>query len=66
MFGRPLDFEGGDMEYHEKPAAILAISTLTNQSPYTRFSQAGGGSLEGFTDELPGRYRVNQCNWNLD
>lgn len=62
MLGRPLDFEGGDLEYHEKPAAILAISALTNQSPYTRFSQAGGGSLEGFTDELPGRYRVNQYN----
>lgn len=50
------------MEFHEKPAAILAVSALTNQSPYTRFSQSGGGSLEGFTDELPGRYRVNQYN----
>ncbi len=62
FLGRPLDFEGGDLEYHEKPAAIIAISGVTNQSPYTRFSQSGGGSLEGFENGKPGQYRVNQMN----
>lgn len=62
--GRPVDFEGGDLEYHEKPAAIIALAGVTNQSPYTRFSQSGGGSLEGFENGNPGQYRVNQ--WNLE
>ncbi len=64
FLGRPVDFEGGDLEYHEKPAAIIALATLTNQSPYTRFSQSGGGSLDGFPVDSAGRYRVNQ--WNLE
>ena len=62
FLGRPLNFEGGDLEYHEKPAAIIAVAALTNQSPYTRFSQSGGGSLEGFDDDSAGQYRVNQLN----
>jgi phosphate-selective porin OprO and OprP len=61
-FGTYLDFEGSDLEIHEKPSAVLAISGVTNQSPYTRFSQAGGGSLEGYENGLPGQYRVNQAN----
>ncbi len=60
--GRFLDFEGSDLELHEKPAGTLALSMVTNQSPYTRFSQAGGGSLEGYENGLPGQYRVNQAN----
>lgn len=62
MLGREVPFEGGDLEYHEKPAAIIALAAVTNRSPYTRFSQAGGGSLEGFENGLPGQYRVNQSN----
>ncbi|HTE23291.1 OprO/OprP family phosphate-selective porin [Flavitalea sp.] len=62
FLGRPVEFEGGDIEYHEKPAAIIAVAGLTNRSPYTRFSQSGGGSLTGFPDDVPGRYRVNQLN----
>lgn len=62
FFGRYLDFEGCDLEYHEKPVGLIAINALTNQSPYTRFSQAGGGYLEGYEDGLPGQYRVNQAN----
>ncbi|GAO41096.1 porin [Flavihumibacter petaseus] len=62
MFGRYLDFVGCDLEIHEKPAAVLAINAVTNQSPYTRFSQAGGGYLEGYEDGQPGQYRVNQAN----
>ncbi len=64
FLGRFLDFEGSDIEFHEKPTPIIAFSALTNRSPYTRFSQAGGGSLEGYENGLPGQYRVNQ--WNLE
>ncbi|KAF2327357.1 OprO/OprP family phosphate-selective porin [Flavobacterium daemonense] len=64
FLGRFLDFEGSDLEFHEKPTPIIAFSALTNRSPYTRFSQSGGGSLEGYENGLPGQYRVNQ--WNLE
>jgi len=60
--GLYLDFEGSDIEVHQKPAGVLALSAVTNQSPYTRFSQAGGGSLEGYENGQPGQYRVNQAN----
>lgn len=62
FLGREVDFEGGDLEFHDKPAAIIAIAGITNRSPYTRFSQAGGGSLEGFEDQNIGQYRINQYN----
>lgn len=60
--GKYLDFEGSDIELHQKPIGVLAFSVVTNRSPYTRFSQAGGGSLEGYENGLPGQYRVNQAN----
>ena len=59
-FGEELDFSGSDLEYHETPAGLIALAGVTNQSPYTRFSQSGGGQLEGFEDGEPGQYRVNQ------
>lgn len=62
FLGREVGFEGSDLEFHEKPAAYVAFAAATNQSPYTRFSQAGGGSLVGFEDGEPGQYRVNQTN----
>jgi phosphate-selective porin len=61
-FGRVLEFEGSDLEFTEKPTARIAAAVVTNRSSYTRFSQAGGGYLEGFEDGLPGQYRVNQSN----
>lgn len=64
FLGRFLEFEGSDLEFHEEPTPIIAFSAITNRSPYTRFSQSGGGSLDGFEDGLPGQYRVNQ--WNLE
>jgi phosphate-selective porin OprO/OprP len=64
FLGEPVEFEGGDLEHHKKPVAIFAISGVTNRSPYTRFSQAGGGSLDGYNADTAGRYRVNQ--WNLE
>ena len=62
FLGRGLEFEGSDLEIHEKPSALIAVSGVTNRSPYTRFSQAGGGSLEGYEEGEPGQYRVNQAN----
>lgn len=62
FLGRELSFEGSDLEISKKPAAILAVAALTNRSPYTRFSQAGGGELEGFAEGEAGQYRVNQVN----
>jgi phosphate-selective porin len=62
FLGGGVEFEGSDLEIHERPAAILAVAGVTNRSPYTRFSQAGGGSLEGFENGQPGQYRVNQLN----
>jgi phosphate-selective porin len=63
FLGRSLPFEGSDLEIHEKPTGIVAIAAVMNRSPYTRFSQAGGGSLEGFENGQAGQYRVNQLNF---
>lgn len=60
FMGKPLDFSGSDLKNEQRLVAILAIAGVTNRSPYTRFSQAGGGSLEGFEEMDPGQYRVNQ------
>jgi len=62
LLGREMEFEGSDLEITLKPAAVLAVAAVTNRSPYTRFSQAGGGTLEGFESGVPGQYRVNQLN----
>lgn len=60
FLGRELSFTGSDLAYHDRGAALLALAAVTNQSPYTRFSQAGGGQLPGFEESEPGQYRVNQ------
>ena len=62
FLGEPLDFVGGDLEFHEKPSAKIAVAAVTNRSPYTRFSQSGGGNLVGFDLDNPGQYRTNQYN----
>jgi phosphate-selective porin len=59
-FGRVVSFSGSDLERRPEPAASVALAAVTNRSPYTRFSQDGGGQLEGFADGAPGQYRVNQ------
>lgn len=58
--GEPVGFSGSDLKYHKKFTAILALAGVTNRSPYTRFSTAGGGQLEGFEEGVAGQYRVNQ------
>jgi phosphate-selective porin OprO/OprP len=60
ILGKPIKFTGSDLEYYKQPSLLIAFGALTNQSPYTRFSAQGGGQLEGFEEEAPGQYRVNQ------
>ncbi len=60
FLGRELQMTGSDLRFHEKPTGLIAFGGVTNRSPYTRFSQAGGGQLFGFSEGLPGQYRVNQ------
>ena len=60
FLGRELGMTSSDLQYHEKPVALIAIAALTNRSPYTRFSQAGGGQLFGYEEGVDGQYRVNQ------
>jgi hypothetical protein len=60
FLGREVGFSGSDLGYHERGAGLLALAAVTNRSPYTRFSTAGGGQLEGFEEGEPGQYRVNQ------
>lgn len=60
FLGREVPFSGGDVEISEKPAGIIAIAAVTNTSPYTRFSSAGGGNLLGFEGTNDGQYTVKQ------
>jgi hypothetical protein len=60
FFGRELKFSGSDLDFSDKPIGLIALAAVTNRSRYTRFSQSGGGQLEGFEEGEPGRYRVNQ------
>jgi phosphate-selective porin len=59
--GRVLKFSSSDIEYHKDFTMLVAVAGVTNRSPYTRFSQSGGGELEGFQPGVDGQYRVNQC-----
>ena len=63
VLGDDLGFSGGsDLQLHQTPEAILAVSAVTNRSPFTRFSSSGGGFLAGFEEQEPGQYRINQTN----
>jgi phosphate-selective porin len=58
--GRVVKLNGSDQERTPKPAALLAVGGATNRSRYTRFSQAGGGALEGLPDTDTSLYDVEQ------
>jgi hypothetical protein len=58
--GRVLDMTGSDLDRREKPELSIAVAGATNRSPYTRFSQSGGGDLPGFDPGTTGQYRVKQ------
>ncbi|WP_026956834.1 porin [Algoriphagus vanfongensis] len=60
FLGEELDFAGGDLEISQRPVGIIAFAAVTNTSPYTRFSQSGGGQLEGFEAGENGQYKVDQ------
>ncbi|WP_245683455.1 OprO/OprP family phosphate-selective porin [Pseudotamlana agarivorans] len=60
LLGREVSMSGSDLENLQKPEALIAFAAATNTSPYTRFSQAGGGQLEGFAEGVAGQYKVNQ------
>jgi len=60
FLGRDLPYSQTDVEYHEKPAGTLAFAASRNKSPYTRFSSAGGGQLDGFEEGEPGQYSLTQ------
>ncbi|MGS2765009.1 OprO/OprP family phosphate-selective porin [Sinomicrobium sp. M5D2P9] len=62
VLGEDLGFKSSDFNFHHKPQAIIALAGITNRSPYTRFSQSGGGFLHGFEDGAASQYRVNQYN----
>jgi phosphate-selective porin len=55
--GRPVAFAGGDLSKVDDPALSIAVAGTTNESPCTRFSGSGCGTLPGFD----GDYRVNQA-----
>ncbi|QDO95727.1 porin [Formosa sediminum] len=60
LFGRELGFTGSDLDYHKDFTGLIAVAAAINRSPYTRFSQSGGGQLYGFEDGVNGQYRVKQ------
>ncbi len=60
FLGRVLPFTSGDLNISDKPKGLISLAAVTNTSRYTRFSQSGGGFLEGFEDGEPGQYTVNQ------
>lgn len=60
FLGREVPFSGSDLAISAKPAGIIAIAAITNTSPYTRFSSAGGGNLHGFEGTNDGQYDVKQ------
>jgi phosphate-selective porin len=58
--GEPIPFVGSDLIYHNIFSGLIAVSAVTNRSPFTRFSQAGGGQLDGFEPGIDDQYKVNQ------
>lgn len=61
MFGEEMGFVSSDINQLPSWRGYLAIGAVTNQSQFTRFSQNGGGQLNGYSDpSQPGQYRVNQ------
>ena len=60
LMGEPPGFSGSDLGVTERPGLLIAVAAATNRSPYTRFSQSGGGQLPGFDEGVAGQYRVNQ------
>lgn len=60
FLGKELPFSGGDINISEKPVGLIALAAVTNTSPYTRFSQSGGGQLVGYEQGSNGQYKIDQ------
>lgn len=61
MFGSVMKFVGSDLEKTKSWSGYLAGGIVNNHSQFTRFSQSGGGQLEGYADpSLPGQYHITQ------
>jgi phosphate-selective porin OprO/OprP len=59
--GKLVKFSGSDLTRHKEQAVLIAVGGVTNRSPYTRFSTAGGGQLIGFEEGEAEQYRINQA-----
>ncbi|WP_422361012.1 porin [Reichenbachiella sp.] len=61
MFGSVMKFVGSDLEKSKSWRGYIAGGLVNNHSQFTRFSQSGGGQLEGYSDpSLPGQYHITQ------
>jgi hypothetical protein len=60
FFGRDLPFSQSDVRRRQASAASVAVAAVNNRSRYTRFSQEGGGELDGFPSDVPERYDAGQ------
>lgn len=58
--GEFLKFSGSDIKNHQKFTSTIAIAGVTNTSPYTTFSTAGGRQLYGFDKGVDGQYKIDQ------
>ena len=55
-----LPFSQSALKRYYEPRGSLALAFVTNDSPYTRFSSSGGGSLPGFEEGEDNQYRTTQ------
>jgi phosphate-selective porin len=55
--GEQLPFSQSDLKRRDAPLGSVAVATVIGETPYTRFSSSGGGSLPGFET---GNYRLRQ------
>ncbi|MFC1765221.1 porin [Planctomycetota bacterium] len=61
FFGRDLSFSQSDIKLRKQAAGSITVAGATYRGPYTAFSSAGGGQLDGFTTGDYDRYDVSQC-----
>ena len=59
--GNVLGFGQSDIQRRDDAAGSIAVAYVEGDSPYTRFSSAGGGQLPGYTESNPGQYRLRQA-----
>jgi phosphate-selective porin OprO/OprP len=60
FLGEVLPYSQSDLAMRPTPAASLAFGTARVDGPYTRFSTAGGGQLDGFEPGDSTRYSIEQ------